>query len=179
MDFRRFSLIYAGAQKNMGAAGVNVVILRKEILGKVSRKIPSMMDYRKHIEAVSMLNTPPVFAIYLSLLTLRWLKEQGGVAAMEKNNIKKSNLLYQTLESLPVFRPTVRKEDRSRMNVVFVMDDPALEKEFQATCKDHGMVGVKGHRSVGGFRISLYNALPLESVQAVTELMKDFATKKV
>lgn len=177
-DFNRFSLIYAGAQKNIGAAGVNVVIVKKNILGTVNRPLPGMMDYRQHIEAKSMLNTPPVFAIYVCLLTLRWLKSRGGVPAIEKINEQKATLLYETLDSLPIFRPTVRKEDRSRMNVVFVVPDPALEKEFLASCQDHGMIGIKGHRSVGGFRISLYNALPLSSVQAITGLMKEFATKK-
>jgi phosphoserine aminotransferase len=177
-NYNQYALIYAGAQKNMGAAGVNVVILRKDILGKVNRKLPTMMDYRQHIEAGSLLNTPPVFAVYVCMLTLRWLKQQGGVPVMEKVNDQKAALLYDTLDSLPVFRPTVHKADRSKMNVVWVMDDPALEKEFLATCKEHGMVGVKGHRSVGGFRASLYNALTLESVEVLTEVMKDFATKK-
>ena len=178
MDFNRHDLIYAGAQKNMGAAGVNMVVLKKDLLGKVSRKLPSMMDYRQHIEAGSVLNTPPVFAIYVCMLTLRWLKEQGGVAAIEKLNDQKAALLYDTLDSLPIFRPTVAKEDRSKMNVVFVMDDKELEKEFLAACTDNGMVGIQGHRTAGGFRASLYNALPLESVKVLTELMKEFATQK-
>ena len=178
MDFNRFALIYAGAQKNIGAAGVNMVVVRKDILGKVNRPLPTMMDYREHIAAGSLLNTPPVFAIYVCMLTLRWLKAQGGIPAIEAINNNKAGLLYDTLEKLPVFRPTVAKEDRSRMNVVFVMDDPALEQEFLALCKDNGMVGVKGHRSVGGFRVSLYNAMPLDSVQVLTELMTDFAQKR-
>lgn len=177
MDFNRFSLIYAGAQKNIGAAGVNLVIVDKNILGKTSRKLPSMMDYRQHIENASMLNTPPVFAVYVCLLTLRWLKRIGGVAAIEKLNNEKSALLYNTLDTLPVFKPTVAKEDRSQMNVVFVMDDPDREKEFLQLCKQEGMIGVKGHRSVGGFRVSLYNAMPLESVQELTKLMSAFAQK--
>lgn len=178
MDFNRFALIYAGAQKNIGAAGVNMVIIRKNILGKVSRPLPSMMDYREHIAAGSMLNTPPVFAIYVCLLTLRWLKAQGGVPAIEAINDRKAALLYGTLDRLPIFRPTVAKEDRSKMNAVFVMDDPALEQEFLALCKANGMVGIKGHRSVGGFRVSMYNAMSLEGVEAFTELMTDFAQKK-
>ena len=178
IDFNRFALIYAGAQKNIGAAGVNMVILKKEILGKVNRKLPGMMDYRLHIDAGSMLNTPPVFAIYVCMLTLRWLKAGGGIPAIEKINRQKAALLYDVLDVTPIFKPTVAKEDRSRMNVVFVMDSPELEKEFLTLCKQEGMIGVKGHRTVGGFRISLYNALPLESVRAVTDLMKDFATKK-
>ncbi|HVU97480.1 MAG TPA: 3-phosphoserine/phosphohydroxythreonine transaminase [Puia sp.] len=178
MDFNRFALIYAGAQKNIGAAGVNMVIVRKDILGRVNRSLPSMMDFREHIAAGSLLNTPPVFAIYVCMLTLRWLKQLGGVAAIEAINDRKAALLYDTLDHLPIFRPTVAKEDRSKMNVVFVMEDEALEKEFLAECKANGMVGVKGHRSVGGFRVSLYNALPLASVQALTELMNEFALKK-
>lgn len=178
IDFNKFDIIYAGAQKNMGAAGVNLVVVNKNILGKVSRAIPSILDYRNHIKEGSMINTPPVFAVYVAMLTLRWLKKQGGVAAIEKLNNAKATLLYQTLDSLPVFKPVVAKEDRSYMNVVFVMNDPSLEKEFLERCKQEGMVGVKGHRSVGGFRASLYNALKLESVVALTDLMKDFANKK-
>ena len=178
MDFNRFSLIYAGAQKNIGAAGVNLVIIDQTVLDKVSRRLPTMMDYREHIKNGSMLNTPPVFAVYVCMLTLRWLKGLGGVEAIQKVNEQKAALLYDTLESLPMFHLPVPLEDRSRMNAVFTMPDPALEKEFQDTCKKAGMYGVKGHRSVGGFRVSLYNALPLESVQVLTSLMKEFANKK-
>jgi len=178
MDFNKFSLIYAGAQKNIGAAGVNLVVVRKDVLGRVSRPLPSMMDYREHIAAGSLLNTPPVFAIYVCMLTLRWLKQLGGVAAIEAINDQKAGLLYGTLDRLPIFRPTVAKEDRSKMNVVFVMEDEVLEKEFLSECKANGMVGIKGHRSVGGFRVSLYNALPLSSVKVLTELMNEFALKK-
>ena len=177
MDFNRFSLIYAGAQKNIGAAGVNMVVVNKNILGRVTRPLPSMMDYRKHIENGSMLNTPPVFAIYVCMLTLRWLKEQGGVAAIEKINNQKADLLYDALDSIPVFKPTVDKADRSKMNAVFVMENPELEKAFLELCKKEGLVGVKGHRSVGGFRISLYNALPLSSVKTLVEAMQHFALK--
>lgn len=178
LDFNKFDLIYAGAQKNVGAAGVNMLVINKNVLGKIDRKIPSMMDYRVHIENGSMFNTPPVFAVYVCMLTLRWLKAQGGVAAIEKRNLEKSNLLYNTIDALPVFKGTVAREDRSHMNVCFVMENEALEKEFSALCKEHGMVGVKGHRSVGGFRVSLYNAMTLESVQALTELMQDFSKRK-
>jgi phosphoserine aminotransferase len=177
MDFNSFSLIYAGAQKNIGAAGVNIVIVDKKILGKADRNIPSMLDYIKHIENGSMLNTPPVFAIYVCLLTLRWLKAQGGVSAIEKVNNAKAKLLYNTIDALPIFTATVAKEDRSKMNVVFVMQDEKLEKLFLQTCKDNGMVGVKGHRTVGGFRMSLYNALPFSSVEAATQLITAFAKK--
>ena len=175
MDFTRYGLIYAGAQKNIGAAGVNLVIVNRNMLGKVSRKLPTMMDYRQHIENGSMVNTPPVFAVYVCLLTLRWLKEQGGVAGVEKINEQKAKLLYDTLDELPIFTPAVDKVDRSLMNVVFTMPDAALEKDFLETCKKENLVGVKGHRSVGGFRVSLYNALPLSSVQVLTEVMKQFA----
>jgi phosphoserine aminotransferase len=178
LDFNKFDLIYAGAQKNMGAAGVNLVIVNKNILGKVTRTIPTILDYRNHIKEGSMMNTPPVFAVYVAMLTLRWLKKQGGVTAIEKLNNAKAALLYKTLDSLPIFKGVVAKEDRSNMNAVFVMEDPTLEKEFLDLCKQEGMVGVKGHRSVGGFRASLYNALKLESVEALTDLMKEFANKK-
>jgi phosphoserine aminotransferase len=171
MDFNRFALIYAGAQKNIGAAGVNMVVVRKDILGKVNRSLPGMMDYRKHIEAGSMLNTPPVFAIYVCLLTLRWLRDQGGVPAIEKINKAKAELLYKTLDEKAGFEPTVNREDRSRMNVVFLIPDPIFEKKFLDACKEQKIIGVKGHRSVGGYRVSLYNALPLESVKALASLI--------
>ena len=178
LDFNRFDLIYAGAQKNIGAAGVNIVVVNKRCLGKVSRTLPTMLDYRNHIEAGSLLNTPPVFAIYVCLLTLRWLKKTGGVPAAEERNNAKADLFYSTLDSLPVFSGTVAKEDRSKMNAVFTIGDAAAEKEFLALCEQEGMVGIKGHRTTGGFRISMYNALPLESVAAITDLMKHFAQTK-
>lgn len=178
LDFNKFDLIYAGAQKNIGAAGVNVVVVNKRCLGKVSRTLPSMMDYRAHIEADSLLNTPPVFAIYVCMLTLRWLKNFGGIAAAEKLNKQKAGLMYETIDALPLFKGTVAKEDRSTMNACFVAENEALEKEFLALCETEGMIGVKGYRTVGGFRVSMYNALPLESVQAITDLMKHFAQRK-
>ena len=178
LDFNRFDIIYAGAQKNMGAAGVNLVVVNKNILGKITKPIPSILDYRNHIKEGSMMNTPPVFAVYVVMLTLRWLKNLGGVAAIERINNKKAELFYNTLDSLRIFKGVVAKEDRSDMNGVFVMEDPALEKEFLDVCKQEGMVGVKGHRSVGGFRVSMYNALQYESVVAMTDLMKEFATKR-
>ncbi|HET6721767.1 MAG TPA: 3-phosphoserine/phosphohydroxythreonine transaminase [Chitinophagaceae bacterium] len=177
LHFNKFDIIYAGAQKNMGAAGVNLVVVNKNILGKVTKPIPSILDYRNHIKEGSMMNTPPVFAVYVVMLTLRWLKNLGGVAAIEKINNAKAELFYSTLDSIPIFRGVVAKEDRSYMNGVFVMDDAGLEKEFLDLCKQEGMIGVKGHRSVGGFRISMYNALQYESVVAVTDLMKEFARK--
>ncbi len=177
MDFNRFDLIYAGAQKNIGAAGVNILVINKNILGRVNRPLPTIMDYRQHIANGSMLNTPPVLAIYISMLTLRWLKKIGGVAAVEKINEDKANLFYNTLDALPLFKGTVAKEDRSRMNAVFVMENPEAEKAFVQVCKNENLYGVKGHRSVGGFRASFYNALPLSSVQVLCDIMKDFAQK--
>lgn len=175
LDFNRFALIYAGAQKNMGAAGVNLVVVNKNILGNVTRTLPTILDYRNHIAEGSMLNTPPVFAVYVVLLTLRWLKEQGGVDVMDQRNTAKAELFYNTLDSLPLFKGPIAKEDRSKMNAVFVMDDKDLEAQFLELCKKEGMIGVKGHRSVGGFRVSMYNALTIDSVKAFTDLMKHFA----
>ena len=175
-NFNQFSLIYAGAQKNMGAAGVNMVVVKKEMLGKIARKIPTIMDYQKHIAAGSLMNTPPVFAIYVSLLTLRWIIEEGGLAEMQLRNTAKSNLLYQTIDSLPVFEARVAKEDRSLMNAVFFLKDQNLEEPFLSLCKAEGMVGVKGYRTVGGVRVSMYNAMPLSSVQTFCDLMKHFAS---
>lgn len=175
LDFNRFDLIYAGAQKNMGAAGVNLVVVNKNILGRVNRHIPTILDYRNHIAEGSMLNTPPVFAVYVALLTLRWIRDEGGITVMENRNNEKANLFYSTLDALPLFRGPVAREDRSKMNAVFVMDNPELEAAFLALCKKEGMVGIKGHRSVGGFRVSMYNALDLESVKVLTSLMKSFA----
>ena len=177
LNFNAFDVIYAGAQKNIGAAGVNMLVVNKACLGKVDRKLPTMMDYRNHIEAGSMLNTPPVFSIYVCMLTLRWLKAKGGVAAIEKENNKKAELLYQTIDSNDLYKGTVVKEDRSKMNVCFVIDDEAKQKEFASICERENMIGIKGHRSVGGFRISIYNALPYESVVALTDLMKQFAAQ--
>jgi phosphoserine aminotransferase len=175
LDFNAFDLIYAGAQKNMGPAGVNLVVVNRNILGKVKRTIPTIMDYRNHIKEGSMLNTPPVFAIYVCLLTLRWLKAQGGVAAIEKLNDEKAALLYAAIDENPLFTGTVNKEDRSKMNVCFVMNDTSLEESFLQFTKAQGIVGIKGHRLVGGFRASLYNALPISSVQVLAQLMKEFA----
>lgn len=177
IDFNKFDLIYAGAQKNIGAAGVNIVVVNKNCLGKVKRNIPTIMDYRNHIKEGSMLNTPPVFAIYVCMLTLRWLKEQGGVAAIEKINDQKATLLYNEIDNNPLFTGTVAKEDRSKMNVCFVMEDATKEEAFLQFAKENDIYGIKGHRSVGGFRASLYNALPIESVKYLVELMQEFALK--
>ena len=172
--FNQFDLIYAGAQKNMGAAGVTIVVVKKEILGKVNRKIPAILDYKKHIDAGSLLNTPPVFSIYVSLLTLCWMEAQGGLVEMGKRNNEKANLLYDTIESLPAFHCPIAKEDRSIMNAVFFLTDPTREAAFLDLCKKEGMIGVKGYRTVGGIRVSMYNALPLSSVQTFCDLMKSF-----
>lgn len=176
-NFKDFGLIYAGAQKNMGAAGVNMVVIRKDLLGKVQRKIPAIMNYQKHIEAGSLMNTPPVFAVYVSMLTLRWIIEQGGLAEMALRNNEKSTLLYNTLDSLPVFTSPIALEDRSQMNAVFFLENPALEAPFLDLCKREGMIGVKGYRTVGGVRVSMYNALPLSSVETFCSLMRHFADK--
>ena len=148
---------------------------QKEILGKINRKIPAILDYRKHIEAGSLLNTPPVFSIYVSLLTLRWIEAQGGLTEMGKRNNEKAKLLYDTIDSLPAFHCPIAKEDRSIMNAVFFLTDPTKEVAFLDVCKKEGMIGVKGYRTVGGIRVSMYNALPLSSVQAFCDLMKSFA----
>ncbi len=173
-----FDLIYAGAQKNIGPAGNTVVILKSEILGKVNRKITSMLDYRIHIEGGSMYNTPPVFAIYVAMLNLRWLKKQGGVKEMERRNVEKANLLYSEIDRNAMFKGTCAIEDRSKMNICFVMNDASFEKEFLQMAEAVGCVGLKGHRSVGGFRASMYNALPLASVQVLVDTMKNFEALK-
>ena len=170
-----FDLIYAGAQKNIGPAGATLVIVKDEILGKVNRHIPSMLDYSVHKEAESMYNTPPVFSIYVSLLNLKWLKSKGGIAAIEKENTAKAEALYREIDRNPFFKGTAVKEDRSRMNVCFVMENPDLEKEFLKLAE--GCVGIKGHRSVGGFRASIYNALSISSIHALIEAMQEFEEK--
>jgi len=175
MDFNKFAFIYAGAQKNIGAAGVNLVVADRSFLAKGNKGIPSMMDYTVHVENGSMLNTPPVFAIYVCMLTLRWLKRNGGIQAIESANNKKAALLYDTLDANSIFTLPVEKKDRSLMNAVFTIADPSLEALFLKKCESESMIGIKGHRNVGGFRISLYNALPLSSVQVITDLMNDFA----
>ncbi len=177
LDFNSFGLIYAGAQKNMGAAGVNIIVVNKNILGKVKRPLPTIMDYRNHIKEGSMLNTPPVFAVYVCMLTLRWLKAQGGVAAIEKLNIEKAAMLYTEIDRNPLFKGTVAAEDRSKMNVCFVMNDTTKEEAFLNFTKENNIVGIKGHRTTGGFRASLYNALPLSSVEVLVNLMQEFALK--
>lgn len=179
-DPTSFGLIYAGAQKNLGPAGTTVVIVREDLLGSVQRHIPSMLDYRTFIQENSMYNTPPVFPIYVSLLTLRWIKKNGGLKGMQRKNKIKAAVLYQEIDRNPLFKGTTAVEDRSLMNVCFVMEEKyaALEKEFLKETEANGMVGLKGHRSVGGFRASIYNAMPKSSVQALADLMADFARRK-
>lgn len=174
-NFKQFSLIYAGAQKNMGAAGVNLMVVKKDILGKIKRKIPTIMNYQKHIEAGSLMNTPPVFAVYVSMLTLQWIEAEGGLAEMGQRAKERANLLYSTIDRLPFYKTTVAKEDRSEMNAVFFIEDENLQNLFLEECKKAGFIGVKGYRTVGGIRVSMYNALPLSSVQAMTDLMQSFA----
>ncbi len=177
VDVSKFDLIYAGAQKNMGPAGVTLVIIKNDILKEVKRVVPTMMRYATHIEGGSMYNTPPVFSIYVCMATLEWLKSIGGVSAIEKINKQKAELFYNEVDTNPLFTGTCAVEDRSRMNACFLLKNPELDEEFLKQAKAHGIIGIKGHRSVGGFRASMYNAAPLESVKALTDLMKDFALK--
>lgn len=177
VDVSKYSVIYAGAQKNLAPAGVAVVIVREDVLGKVNRPIPTMLDYRTHIKAESMFNTPPVFAVFAAQQTLRWLKDLGGVKAIQKMNIEKAGLLYDEIDRNKLFVPTIKDpEDRSLMNICFIMADEykELETPFADFAKSRGIVGIAGHRSVGGFRASTYNALPRESVLALIDAMKDF-----
>jgi phosphoserine aminotransferase len=173
-----FDLIYAGAQKNMGPAGATLVIVKDEILGKTGRVIPSILDYTAHIAADSMYNTPPVFSIFVSLLNLRWLKAKGGVAVIEQENIIKARTLYDEIDRNPFFKGTAAVEDRSRMNVTFIMDSAELEAEFLTLAKERELIGIKGHRSVGGFRASIYNALSITSINAMVDAMKEFEELK-
>ena len=174
----KFGLIYAGAQKNMGPAGATLVILRKDLLGKVTRTIPSMLQYTTHIDNDSMYNTPPVYAIYVSMLTMKWIKEQGGLTAMEAHNQAKGDLFYNELDANPLFHGTVTvKEDRSLMNPTFLAINEEVDKAFDTAAKAAGIDGIRGHRSVGGFRASMYNAMPLEGVQVLVDVMKDIAQK--
>lgn len=180
VDVSRYGIIYGGAQKNLGPAGVCFVIIKEEILGKVDRPIPTMLDYKTHIDKESLFNTPPVLAVYASLHTLRWLKDKGGIDAMHKTNLEKAKILYDEIDRNKLFVPTVSDEnDRSIMNVCFVMKEEIKQKEddFLEYAKAKGMIGIKGHRSVGGFRASLYNALPLDSVKALVAVMQEYEKK--
>ena len=173
IDFSRFDLIYAGAQKNMGPAGTTLVVVKKDILGKVERYIPTMLDYNTHISKGSMFNTPSVFAVYGCMQTLRWIDKQG-LDEIEKINETKTSLLYNEIDNNPLFEGTAATEDRSRMNVTFILKDSNKDEAFLKACADANISGIKGHRSVGGFRASMYNALGLDSVQALVEVMKNF-----
>ncbi|MBW6501374.1 MAG: 3-phosphoserine/phosphohydroxythreonine transaminase [Bacteroidales bacterium] len=180
VDVSKYSVIYAGAQKNLAPAGVTVVIIKEDVLGKVTRPIPTMLDYRTHIEAESMFNTPPVFAVFAAQQTLKWLKDLGGVEAIQKINIRKAAMLYDEIDRNKLFVPAVTDpEDRSLMNICFVMPEEykELEAPFMEFAKSRGMVGIAGHRSVGGFRASTYNALPEESVRALVDTMKEFESQ--
>ena len=174
LDFSKFDLIYAGAQKNMGPAGATLVVVKEAILGKTGRVIPSMLDYQVHISKDSMFNTPSVFAVYVSMLTLQWLKDLGGITAIEKVNEAKAALLYNEIDSSPLFQGVATKEDRSKMNVTFTLTDETLKEKFDTAWQAAGINGLNGHRSVGGYRASIYNALPLESVQVLVSVMQNF-----
>ena len=177
IDFSKFDLIYAGAQKNMGPAGTTLVVVREDVLGKVSRKIPSMMDYKVHISKGSMFNTPPVFPVYTSMLNLEWLKNKGGIAAIEKENEKKAQLIYSEIDLNPLFDGFAAKADRSTMNATFTLANDDLKDSFDSMCLEAGINGLNGHRSVGGYRASMYNALTLESVQVLVEIMSELERK--
>ena len=174
LDYKQFSLIYAGSQKNLGASGSTLVIVKKDILGKVSRKLPSMMDYQLHIKNDSMFNTPSTFAVYVNLLVLEWIQAQGGLQILGKRNQAKADLLYGEIDRNPLVVGYANKEDRSLMNVVFNLTDESTKERFDALCKEANISGIKGHRSVGGYRASIYNALPLESVQVLVDVLKEF-----
>jgi len=177
LDFTKFGIIYAGAQKNMGPAGTTLVVIKEDILGKVSRKIPSIMDYKVHIDKSSMFNTPPVFAVYTSMLTLEWLKSIGGIKAIEKENEKKAQLIYSEIDLNPLFKGFAVKEDRSIMNATFTLANEDLKETFDTMVKEAGITGINGHRSVGGYRASMYNALTLESVGVLVDVMSELERK--
>ena len=177
IDVSEYGVIYAGAQKNIGPAGLTVVIVKDSLLGKTDRDIPGIFDYREHIKADSMFNTPPVYAIYVAMLNLRWLKAKGGLEEIERENIIKARKLYEEIDRNPLFTGTAAKEDRSRMNVTFVASNPEVEANFLKFAEERGIVGIKGHRSVGGFRASLYNGLPLTSVHYLVDAMQEFTEK--
>jgi phosphoserine aminotransferase len=173
LDFSKFDIIYAGAQKNMGPAGATLVVIKDEILGKTGRNIPNILNYQQHIAKESMYNTPPVFAVYTSLLTLQWLKAKGGIVAIEKENEAKAALLYTEIDRNPLFKGAANKEDRSIMNATFLLVDENHKDTFDKMWKSAGISGINGHRSVGGYRASMYNALPIESVQVLVNVMQE------
>jgi phosphoserine aminotransferase len=173
LDFTKFDLIYAGAQKNMGPAGTTLIVIKEDVLGKTERNIPNILNYQQHIAKESMYNTPPVFAVYTSLLTLQWLKAKGGIIAIEKENEAKANLLYAEIDRNPLFKGAANKEDRSIMNATFLLVDENHKETFDKMWKAAGISGINGHRSVGGYRASMYNALPIESVQVLVNVMQE------
>ena len=177
IDFTKFDIIYAGAQKNMGPAGTTLVVIKEDILGSVSRKIPSMMDYKVHIDKGSMFNTPPVFAVYTSMLTMEWLKNLGGIEAIEKENEKKAGLIYSEIDLNPLFKGFASNEDRSTMNATFTLTNDIFKETFETMCAEAGINGINGHRSVGGYRASMYNALTLDSVATLVEVMSELERK--
>ena len=177
IDVSQFDMIYAGAQKNMGPAGTILFIVKDSSLGKTGREIPTMLDFRSHIKGESMFNTPPVFAVYVSMLTLQWLKDNGGVEWMEGINQQKADLMYSEIDNNPMFEGTANKADRSNMNATFVLKNESLTEEFNKMWKEANISGIVGHRDVGGYRASMYNALPIASVQALVDVMKAFAKK--
>ncbi|RPH64084.1 MAG: 3-phosphoserine/phosphohydroxythreonine transaminase, partial [Burkholderiales bacterium] len=174
IDVSKFGLIYGGAQKNIGPAGLTIVIVREDLLGHAPKGTPTMLDYKVQADADSMLNTPPTWAIYVAGLVFQWLKRQGGLAAIEKLNIEKAKLLYDYLDGTRFYHNPVEPADRSRMNVPFTMRDAALDEPFLKGAKEHNMLQLKGHRSVGGMRASIYNAMPIEGVRALVDYMRDF-----
>ncbi len=177
LDFSKFDLIYAGAQKNLGPAGVTIVIIKNSVLGNTSRNIPSMMDYQTHINKNSLYNTPPVFSVYVSLLNMRWLKSSGGIKKLEEINNKKATILYSEIDINPFFKGHVKEEDRSAMNVTFNLVNDDFKETFDSMLKDAGIIGINGHRSVGGYRASMYNAMPIESVKTLVEVMSELENK--
>lgn len=174
IDYKRFGVIYGGAQKNLGPAGTTLVIVNEDLLGKTGRDIPTMLDYKTHIAKGSMFNTPPAYPVYVCMLTLRWIVAQGGLEAMQAHNTAKAALLYNEIDSNPLFKGVAATEDRSLMNVTFVLENKDLESAFLEACNQANISGIKGHRSVGGFRASIYNAMPKSSVQVLVDLMKEF-----
>lgn len=177
LDFSKFDLIYAGAQKNLGPAGTTVVIIKNSVLGNTSRNIPSMMDYQTHINKSSLYNTPPVFSVYVSLLNMRWLKSSGGIKKLEEINNKKATILYSEIDINPFFKGHAKEEDRSAMNVTFNLVNDDFKETFDSMLKDAGIIGINGHISIGGYRASMYNAMPIESVKTLVEVMSELENK--
>ena len=173
LDFSKFGILYAGAQKNMGPAGTTLIVVREDVLGKVTHSIPSMLDYVIHISKGSMFNTPPVFAVYTSMLTLEWLKNLGGIKAIELQNNAKAELMYGEIDRNPLFKGFAAQEDRSTMNATFTLEEAELKQRFDSMCVDALINGINGHRSVGGYRASMYNALPIAAVQTLVDVMKE------